>query len=176
MTLFAVDLVIKGTIVLAIAALADVWLTRRASAAARHFAWTVAIAALLALPFAVAALPNWSITVAIPSSSPAAAPEPSNNPSVISPIDSATVAMAPLTTTRTASPANSRTHFNPLLFAFALYSAGVVLLLARLATEHVALRRLTARADDVVDPEWRALLEGGSRRLGIRRPVRLLRS
>jgi len=160
MTMLAVDLVIKGSLVLAVAALADVWLRRRASAASRHFAWTMAIAALLALPVAIAALPNWSITVSIPSSSPAAASESSNTAPVLSaPIDPGTVAIAPLTTTtRTGFPASSRTRFNPLLFAFALYSAGVVLLLARLATEHLALSRLTACADDVADPDWRALI------------------
>ncbi|HEU4457242.1 MAG TPA: HEAT repeat domain-containing protein, partial [Longimicrobium sp.] len=49
-------LVIKATLILGAAALGSIWL-RNASASARHFLWTVAIAGVLALPVASRILP-----------------------------------------------------------------------------------------------------------------------
>src|SRR4051794_16089148 len=70
-----IDILVKATAVLALAAIADARLRRRGSAAARHCVWASAMAALLALPIAEAALPHW--TVAIPIAPPASvAPAP----------------------------------------------------------------------------------------------------
>jgi beta-lactamase regulating signal transducer with metallopeptidase domain len=56
------DLALKGTVVLAAAALATLAL-RRASAAARHLVWTLAFAGLLALPVLGVAVPRWQIPI-----------------------------------------------------------------------------------------------------------------
>ena len=57
-----VDLILKSTAILAIAA-AFVFALRRASAPARHFVWTVALFALLVLPVLPVILP---VGIAVP--------------------------------------------------------------------------------------------------------------
>ena len=61
MTAWPVDILFKASALLLLAAAVDWMLRRRASAAARHLVWTIAIAATLALPPAVTMLPSWSI-------------------------------------------------------------------------------------------------------------------
>lgn len=61
----------------------------------------------------------------------------------------------------------------PVLFA--VYAAGLLLLLARLGLEPFALRRLTRASREVTDPAWRRALHEASQSLGVRRGVRLLR-
>lgn len=56
------DLALKGTVVLAAAALAALML-RRAAASARHMAWTIGFAGLLALPVLGLALPSWTLPI-----------------------------------------------------------------------------------------------------------------
>ncbi|MDF1504873.1 hypothetical protein, partial [Roseisolibacter sp. H3M3-2] len=57
------DLLLRATAVLAVAFLVDRVALRRASAAARHLCWTVAVVALLALPAARFALPAWHVAL-----------------------------------------------------------------------------------------------------------------
>ena len=57
MTPFALDLAVKGTILLALA-FGTALLLRRASAAARHLHWQLALGGLLALPLLVAVTPR----------------------------------------------------------------------------------------------------------------------
>ena len=52
MSLFALDIIVRASALVAAAALADLVLRRSASAATRHLLWTLAIGALLALPIA----------------------------------------------------------------------------------------------------------------------------
>ncbi|HEX4124205.1 MAG TPA: hypothetical protein VHY37_05705, partial [Tepidisphaeraceae bacterium] len=54
------DAAIKGAALLLLTAL-SAWAMRRASAAARHLAWFLAVAALLFLPLFSVALPAWHI-------------------------------------------------------------------------------------------------------------------
>src|SRR5207237_4754951 len=65
MSLFALDIIVRASALLAAAALADFVLCRRASAATRHLVWTLAIGALLALPIASYVLPEWTVPVPI---------------------------------------------------------------------------------------------------------------
>ncbi|MBI3866783.1 MAG: HEAT repeat domain-containing protein, partial [Planctomycetia bacterium] len=58
--LLLVDSAVKGTALLALAAVAAM-LLRRDSAATRHLVWLLAIVALLALPLLSAALPQWRV-------------------------------------------------------------------------------------------------------------------
>ena len=70
----AIEIAWKGTAILAAAFLAAALLCR-ASAAARHFLWTEALAALLVLPLIVAWAPKWNLNVrrAVPQAPSAAA-------------------------------------------------------------------------------------------------------
>jgi beta-lactamase regulating signal transducer with metallopeptidase domain len=166
------DVVVKASIVLALAALWDLRRRRHGSAAARHFGWTVAIAALIVLPFASAWLPAWSI--AVPVSEPVAVAA-SGVTTVLPPITTGALQETGSESARAAPLAATR-RFDPLAFAFAIYSAGLVLLLARLVVEEVTVRRLAARARAVDDAEWLETAALGARQLGIRRDVRLLQS
>src|SRR5262245_24060564 len=72
-----IALSMKAILVLAVAAGLSFAL-RHASAAARHFVWTVAIAGVLALPILSLSLPVWR--VAVLSSHEAAPSSPATNP------------------------------------------------------------------------------------------------
>jgi beta-lactamase regulating signal transducer with metallopeptidase domain len=173
-----VMLVIKATVVLAVTAAAQAILRRHASAATRHGVWTLAIAALLALPVLSVSLPEW--LVAIPAWSAEAAPVPSS-------IDTApAVAQHVAIEVRDAMPV-SRTAVTALTserrfwpgwrtFAAGLYVAGLLVLLARLVVDHVAARRLVAAADEIRDSEWNQLLDECRALMGLHAPVRLLRT
>ena len=67
-----VDATVKATALLLAAALATL-LVRRASAAARHFVWSLAAAGTLALPILAALLPSWRVAMLPPEE---AAPQP----------------------------------------------------------------------------------------------------
>jgi beta-lactamase regulating signal transducer with metallopeptidase domain len=54
------DILLKGTVVLAIAGLVTT-LLQRSSAATRHAVWSVALGALLVLPFLSVSLPSWKL-------------------------------------------------------------------------------------------------------------------
>ncbi|HEX5871973.1 MAG TPA: M56 family metallopeptidase, partial [Longimicrobium sp.] len=66
------DLALKGTVVLAAAAMAALML-RRAAASARHMAWTIGFGGLLALPVLGLALPSWRLPI-LPAESVAETP------------------------------------------------------------------------------------------------------
>src|SRR5262245_1192521 len=55
------SLVVKASVLLGLAAVVQLLLHARSSAAARHFAWSMTVAALLVLPPLTAALPSWVV-------------------------------------------------------------------------------------------------------------------
>ncbi|HEY8210447.1 MAG TPA: M56 family metallopeptidase [Myxococcaceae bacterium] len=69
------DATVKATALLLAAALATL-LVRRASAASRHFVWSLAAAGALALPLLVAFLPSWRVAVLPPEASSPSKLEP----------------------------------------------------------------------------------------------------
>ncbi len=182
----AFDIVVRATVVLGAAALADLALRRRASAATRHLVWSLAVVALLALPLASVSLPQWHVRIPVPAAALASCGEAG----VKACAPEATVATTPTTadstpparTHATAAPgfpdvdrASSVTLVLPALLLF-LYVAGGLILLTRLAIEPFALRRLTRQSEEVTDPAWRRQLDEAASFLRVRRPVRLLQS
>jgi beta-lactamase regulating signal transducer with metallopeptidase domain len=157
---------VKATVLLAAAALVDLLLRRRGSAAARHLVWTIAIVGLLALPVASLSLPAWTLRIPV---APATA---------VATVD-AVVAPSTLPAPIVAS-ADEATPRVPVLTLFGaivvLYAGGVLLLLARLAIEPIALRRLARASQDLTDPQWSDAIEQASVELRLTRPVRLLQS
>ena len=191
MSPFALDIVVRASALLSAAAIADLVLRRGASAATRHFVWTLAIGALLALPIASYVLPEW--TVPIPIARPFAprivltGTAPSN--AVVTPrVASRAVPVScidaagrcePDTAPVGASALAGVPRLTPgaaLAALYAVYAAGVVLLLVRLVLEPFALRRLTRASRDVTDAAWRRLLDEAVAQLGVSRTVRLMRS
>jgi beta-lactamase regulating signal transducer with metallopeptidase domain len=174
MTALAADLVLKASLILAIAAVLDRALRRRASAATRHFLWVATVAALLVMPLALTVLPAWAVAIPVPSSPSTLAPMAATSAATVEPT------IVPTASSAEAAPAvdvvSNRRSFDLAAFLFALYSAGAVVLLVRLLAEQFSLRRLTASAKSVDDEAWNALVSAGARALQIRRPVRLLQS
>src|SRR5580765_5167340 len=106
------SIVFKASILLGLAAVAQLMLRTRASAAARHLVWTVTICALLLLPLLSVALPAWAIVTRggeMPTTLAALAPAlgPVVDPPIAEPLPIADMATEP------AGIERSRTYSNP---------------------------------------------------------------
>jgi beta-lactamase regulating signal transducer with metallopeptidase domain len=188
--LFGISL--RASVLLGVAALADLALARRAPAATRHLVWALTIGGLLLLPLASAVLPAWQLTIPLarPSGTSAradATPDTvvTNSPGCAAPAakpcgtgESAAVRSAPAPTAAVADSAGPTSTPGALaiaaIMAGAVYVAGLLLLIARLVREPFALRRLARAARDITDGTWRPVLDESARQLGVTRRVRLL--
>jgi beta-lactamase regulating signal transducer with metallopeptidase domain len=166
---------LKASAILALAVLLDLGLRRRASAAARHASWTLALAAVLLLPALSLTLPKWGIAVAGPT--PVASVPASREG--IGPADPATGQTAPRSTSTSPAPTltlpDGSTRTSPSLL-FTVYLLGVVAVLGYVMLERYRLGRLLRHAHDETDTVWMGLLRDAAGSIGVRRPVRLLRS
>jgi beta-lactamase regulating signal transducer with metallopeptidase domain len=167
----------KASVLVALAAMAQVLLRRRASAAMRHFIWTLAIGGMLLLPMLSPALPEW--TVVVRTAAPTVPAEPI--------VSSAGAEGVPLPDTSASSPLSvGSTPYTPAAQPRAdlawpavigiVYATGAFILMLHLGWQQRGLRRLARQASEVHDVEWTRLLSDCARRLGVDRPVRLLRS
>lgn len=194
-----VMLLLKASLLLSVTLLAA-HLLRRGPAATRHRLWSLAFAAVLALPFFASTLP--AIHVPVPSgwgasatrTQPATLSEPANpgdllaagQPEGRSPARQATMAgrlMAgvPASAVQPVSPRPT-----PLAAAWALFTApalwlaawltGTTAAAAALLLSLLRVRRLARTAEDLGDPAWRSAANSLGTRLGLHRPARLLMS
>jgi beta-lactamase regulating signal transducer with metallopeptidase domain len=168
----------KASVLLAAAAMVHALLRRRMSAAARHLLWALTVVGLLLLPMLAAVLPGWTVARVTSRTLSVGAPmaEPEESVSSILTASDARVrpsADVPATATWTARIAQTLPWSTVLP---ALYAAGVLFLLVRLIGEHAAIHRLARRATDVSDQGLSRLLLDCAERIGVRRPVRLLRA
>jgi len=194
--LFVLEVVLKGTLLLA-AAFALAFVLQRASAATRHAVWSLAFAGLLLLPLCVALLPAWQVAVPGLSGIEVLRPERSEPVALSEPtpptFESTTIVdpkgaiafeytlpedliqpippLEPLTPVAAAGVSGWSWPGIALL----LWIGGAIALLVRLALVLSKLSLLSRRAEPVTDPEWLELTEVLSEVLDIRRPVRLLR-
>ncbi|GLC23829.1 M56 family metallopeptidase [Roseisolibacter agri] len=184
---------LKATALLALAAIADrAVLRRHASAAARHLHWCLALAGLMALPVLGALLPAWRVPLLATAPAPAVpapaviAPAPAMRQERVAlpdpTIPAANTMRAPdvLHEAAPAAAVDVRAPMLPSLpspasVALALYVAGVVALLLKVAAEQRLVRRLARDAAPVDGADWHALLDDVRRTLGVRRGVTLLR-
>ena len=188
MSMLAVDghmqslvwMLVKVSALQAVGAIVYAVLGRQRSAATRHLIWTITVVGLLLLPMLATVLPRWRVplrligatdpdAVAIVDRTEAALADVAGNDEVVS----SSAAAAPTMSARTASVT---TEISPSIALLILYAAGVLLLLARLIAAQVMIQRLARRATDVNTPALQRLLCECARRMGVRRPVRLLRS
>jgi beta-lactamase regulating signal transducer with metallopeptidase domain len=168
---FLAVLAAKATLVMLLTAAAAA-LLGRASAAARHMVWCVGVVGVLALPMLAVLLPAWDVPVLPPAQSaaaPLAAPPPGEglvaNPPVF---DRAHTELA-------GAPAR------PWMPSLSAVVAGVIVGgsavgLLWLAIGFWGVTRLGRSAEVVNDPHWLSAAQDAASRLGLRRPVLLLRS
>jgi beta-lactamase regulating signal transducer with metallopeptidase domain len=145
----------KGSIILLVAGVAAAALRRRA-ASLRHLVWTVAFAALLTLPIAILALPQWGPR--------AAAPAPRAIPSA--PV-AGTAGRVPAAIP--APPPRAKTEWPAALWLAGCVASAAWFLLGAARTSRMARR---ARPAD----GWHDLPARLAGELGLRRTVRLLES
>ena len=183
------DAGLKATLVLGLAGLAALSL-RRASAASRHLVWTLGLAAALLLPSLRAFAPRWELPL-LPAhlvSSPAEDPAPATaRPSVVAALPAEGMApSAPVrhqgpspvererTTPAPSSPARSFLRDGFTLLGL-VWLAGVVTVALPLLLGVGRMRWLGRRSSTLEPPEWAALVDEIAERIGLTRPVRLLK-
>jgi beta-lactamase regulating signal transducer with metallopeptidase domain len=196
------DAALKGALLVVIAAIAA-YLLRHRSAASRHAVWSAAVIGHLMIPALVLVLPAWRLPV-LPAaewmqSSPAIAPvqgKPaadkrgiqSSGPSVTrapSPASEAPSASNPGTgivgriSASPSSPAPSveaaRAPLSAIQVLAALWLAGSLVVLLRLAVGTWQVGRLAREGARVEDGVWLSLVQRLANRLGVTRPLILLR-
>ncbi|HMJ18793.1 MAG TPA: M56 family metallopeptidase [Gemmatimonadaceae bacterium] len=183
------DAALKGAILVAIAA-AAAYLLRKRSAASRHAAWTAAVIGHLAIPALVLVLPAWTLPVL-----PAASWMRADAPPVVTPatipaanakgsIDAGKLAPAAVA----ADAKTSTTAPNPALpvapvkeplgivpIIATIWFAGALLVLLRLAFGTWRVGQLARDGSRVEDGVWLSLTQRLANRLGVTRPLILLR-
>ena len=191
------DAAVKGAILVALAAIA-VFALRKKSAASRHAVWSAAVIGHLAIPAFMLLLPAWRIPL-LP-----AAPWVSNEPSQSIEVNSGAVSPSVIdksvagaidntpaeqTTTRTepavssANPSQPATVVSsarsvprsPLAVLAAIWFVGAALVLLRLALGTWQVGRLARVGARVEDGAWLSLTQRLANRLGVSRPLTLLR-
>ncbi len=168
----ALSIVVKATVLMGIAVVVQLVVRRRASAATRHLLWMLAIVSVLLLPAASLVLPGWAVEVR-------SAPEPATRapfatreaPGVdlSSPTREEVIVEYPR-----AAAAAARGSWSATIAG--VYVAGAIGFLVHLIAQLWRGRRFARHASVVRDVEWMHLFTECANRIGIRRPVRLLRS
>jgi beta-lactamase regulating signal transducer with metallopeptidase domain len=173
------QLLVKASMLVA-AALVVQWLIgARSSAAVRHLSWSIVVIGLLGLPLLSAVLPTWEVALPV-SRSVSVAPAngdvgPGAPDSTVrsSAVDSSSASAAPALDAPSVQEKPSMSWPTALVV---LYAWGTLVLLTYLAAEQLSVRRLAMQATEIVDDEWRQMLDECRRSLRIEHPVRLLRS
>jgi beta-lactamase regulating signal transducer with metallopeptidase domain len=171
--LVALAVVVKATALLGIAAIMQLVVFRRASAATRHLVWTIALVGVLLLPVVSLVGPAWTVEI------PAAQKPVPVTPVVTfadAPLEIATVAASPVTAVESTPAAPRAPSVSWSAALILVYCAGAIALLMYLLAQQWNVRRFARLATLVQDAAWTRLLAECVDALGIRRPVRLLRS
>lgn len=158
------EMIVKGTILLFTAFVLTLVL-RRASAASRHLAWTLALCAVLALPVFALALPAWEVPIY--SSPPSIAAAAVTSPHRLSSADPLKHQLVQVTVT--GHPARPGWP-GMVLFAWAL---GSIFFMTRMAVGQSRARSLARRSRLLQTSKAQTILEGALERLRISRAVEL---
>jgi TonB family protein len=148
-TAFLLSTCLKATVILAAAFLA-ILILRRASASARYFVWTSALAIVLTIPLLSVSIRPWNVQMRAVPATLAAAEFAGAEPGVAS----------------AAKPAGY------LEWALVVWLCGAASVLLLLAAGHFRLRRTIARAERIEEP----MLAEIAAQLGLRRKIELRRS
>ena len=152
---FLIDLGIKSAAILSLAFLAA-FAMRRASASARYAMWTCALASLLLLPAALRIGPRISLPInpAAMHSAPTDTTPPTSSISVV--VQATRPAIVP--------------------WPAAIWIAGILAMLMKIAIGHWRVRSLFGAAEQIHDPHWLALAAATAASLGLRRRIILKRT
>jgi beta-lactamase regulating signal transducer with metallopeptidase domain len=164
---------LKGAAIFLIAALAMPFLRRR-SAAVRHAAWSFAVSAQLVLPLLAAVAPSWGTRLADrPQWVADAFTLPAGRPGAAAP---GTVPAGARNAAAAPHPAEPNGRPGKLLHTLtAVWLAGAGLVLLHLAVGTAGVWRLAARGRRVLDAAWLGMAHELAERIGISRPLTLLR-
>jgi HEAT repeat protein/beta-lactamase regulating signal transducer with metallopeptidase domain len=188
------DAILKATLLFATAGLVSL-LLRKATAAARHLVWTLALVSAMALPVLSLALPRWQLPVVTLASSaglesqalPALSPEPVNPIADRQAPARRSVRMTPppvsAGTVTNASAPREDVSWSRLLLQnvswpyalLALWAVGAGAVLVRLATGLVGVQWLSRHTERVTDAPWLPLARTLASGLGLSR-ITFLRS
>jgi beta-lactamase regulating signal transducer with metallopeptidase domain len=191
-------LIVKATALVGVAAIVQILLMRRASAAARHLLWMAVLVCLLGLPGAARFLPSWPVSVGVTplagSDQPplklrrsagalAKAEDPALHvqarPVVPLALESPGLSTASGTASVEATATASRVSKEPrslVSIAAWIYAAGVIVLVMYWFAERWQVRRFIRHAEVIDDREWTGTFSECTRAIGIVRSVRLLKS
>ncbi|BCS32460.2 hypothetical protein TBR22_A16750 [Luteitalea sp. TBR-22] len=183
---FLAGLLVKATLVVAIAALVQGLARRWLSAAGRHLVTLVATSMLLALPLLSLALPRWAPTMPERAAAlmPARQSQASTLDVALADLVDRSVGLQPLETVKstvsreaasTPVPVEPVARLSWRAAGVAFYLAGVSAMVVHLLVQRRRVRRLAREARAVDDPSWLTLVADGARVLGVRRSVRTLR-
>ncbi|MBI4477096.1 MAG: M56 family metallopeptidase [Acidobacteria bacterium] len=170
----ALWITLKASVLLGIAAIMQAVMSRRTSAAMRHLVWTLAIVGVLLLPILSLALPEWVVVIRTAATKVADA-----TPAVDGVEESAALARPSASLAENAEPApvlRPLAGISSSSVIASIYAAGMLVMLIRLTMQRWTVRRLAHEATDLRDEEWTRLLRESAASMGVRRPVRLLRS
>jgi beta-lactamase regulating signal transducer with metallopeptidase domain len=188
------DAALKGALLVLIAAIAT-YVLRNRSAASRHAVWSAAVIGHLMIPALVLVLPAWRLpvlpaaewmqldrTVATPASSPASkavAPRTSEPGTTMRGTSDPGTGIVGRITASQPSSAHSvettRTQLSTIQIIAALWLAGSLLVLLRLAVGTWRVGQLAREGARVEDGVWLSLVQRLANRLGVTRPLILLR-
>ena len=193
------DVALKGALLVAIAAVAAYALRKR-SAASRHAAWTAAVVGHLAIPALILVLPAWKLpllpaTPWIAAQAPAPSAKPALSQSGASPTtsiianpsvapDRNSVVTTPVPESKSGAAATPSVVITPVVpgtrpgaiaILAAIWFAGAIFVLLRLAVGTWRVNQLAREGSRVEDGVWLSLTQRLANRLGVTRPLTLLR-
>jgi beta-lactamase regulating signal transducer with metallopeptidase domain len=173
---------VKVTILLLCAAGVTV-LLQRSTAAMRHLVWALGCAGVLALPAASAIMPDWSVrqwpSLDVPvafDAEPVAVSDAQASSAERSPAAAAAPLPSASSTTVDQQPLRWRLTPDWPALILPLWLAGAALILAGLGLGLARIAWLGRTATPVRDASWLALTAELAGRLGITRPIRVLRA
>lgn len=179
----ALELIVKASAVLALGGVIHIACRHRASAAIRHLLLALTLASALLLPFASLIAPQWPIRLAplaqgghivvatrtpLPLEQAAPIAEASTEPLAVVEMSPSSAAPAPVD--------SSAGRWSWSTAAIALYLTGVIAMLLYGIAQQWTLRRFVRRAHVVDDAGWLRLVADDAAAMGVRGPVRLLRT
>ena len=165
-----VDVLLKVTVVLAIAPVAARALAR-GSAAARHQIWAVALGAALLMPVLAAVAPTWTIEL-LPATPGAVEPASLPVATRVEPADPVFEPIPAVTPSVNTEALRGAASANPLSTVSTLWLAGALFVLARLAFGTARVWWIARHATSA--PAWAPLGQHLARALGIDRHVTFL--